>query len=153
MANRGRMIKYNGETKNITAWAKHLGLSNSVLTKRLNAGWSIERALTASLCTRGRKSKATSGFTMPALRDYERHLLGVKRDLIKTLREFIRSQQHQANRRAREFAKDFTVRMEAAGQLPPSVVEDLLIKHRAGAKTFCDPFQTTHSPSREIDFK
>jgi hypothetical protein len=38
---------HKGETKNITQWARHLGMSVATLCARLNElGWSIEKALT-----------------------------------------------------------------------------------------------------------
>ncbi len=39
-----RLITYNGETRNIAEWVKILSIPRSRLVKRLNSGWSIERA-------------------------------------------------------------------------------------------------------------
>jgi hypothetical protein len=40
-------ITYNGETKTLTEWAEHIGISRGGLKERLNKlGWSIEKALT-----------------------------------------------------------------------------------------------------------
>jgi hypothetical protein len=40
-------IKYKGETKNVTQWAKSIGITGALLRQRLTRdGWSIERALT-----------------------------------------------------------------------------------------------------------
>ena len=38
-------IEYNGETKNVTQWAKHLGIHVSVLYSRLSRSWSDEKTL------------------------------------------------------------------------------------------------------------
>lgn len=43
---RQRMITYNGETRNIYGWAAHLGVSESLIRSRLNAGWPIEQVIT-----------------------------------------------------------------------------------------------------------
>lgn len=42
---RCRLIEYNGRTQNLTQWARELSINPNTLTKRLNKGWSIERAL------------------------------------------------------------------------------------------------------------
>lgn len=41
-----RVIEFNGETMTAVQWARKLGMNDSIVSKRLNAGWSIERALT-----------------------------------------------------------------------------------------------------------
>lgn len=41
-----RLITFLGETKNISQWAKEIGISKTVLSYRLSRGWAIERALT-----------------------------------------------------------------------------------------------------------
>lgn len=51
-------ITYNGETLNMTQWAKKTGISRSALKYRLNSGWSIEDALYTPLISNGyRKQK------------------------------------------------------------------------------------------------
>lgn len=40
-----RKLKYKGETKTVTQWAKIMGLSRETLKDRINAGWTIEKAL------------------------------------------------------------------------------------------------------------
>ncbi|MEY8517192.1 AP2 domain-containing protein [Lachnospiraceae bacterium 29-84] len=40
-----RKINYKGETKTITQWAKECGISRETIRDRINAGWSIEKAL------------------------------------------------------------------------------------------------------------
>lgn len=37
-------ITYNGETKTLSQWADHLGMSYSMLEHRINRGWSVEEA-------------------------------------------------------------------------------------------------------------
>jgi hypothetical protein len=39
------MITFNGKTKNLLDWADELGMRDSVLCRRLQRGWTIERAL------------------------------------------------------------------------------------------------------------
>jgi hypothetical protein len=41
-----KFITFNRTTKTITQWARKLGLSNSILTKRFKRGWSIDKSLT-----------------------------------------------------------------------------------------------------------
>ncbi len=42
---RGALLEYNGEAKNICAWAKELGISANTLYGRIyRMGWSIEKA-------------------------------------------------------------------------------------------------------------
>lgn len=42
---RGALLEYNGEAKNICAWAKELGISANTLYGRIyKMGWTIERA-------------------------------------------------------------------------------------------------------------
>jgi hypothetical protein len=49
-----RIITYNGQTKTLSEWAEHIGISYTALKQRINKlGWSIEKALT----TPPRKSK------------------------------------------------------------------------------------------------
>jgi hypothetical protein len=42
-----RNITFNEETMPVTAWAERLGIPNATLHWRLEAGWSLERALTS----------------------------------------------------------------------------------------------------------
>lgn len=44
-----RWLEYGGERLTIAEWAERTGISYTALRQRLNAGWSAERALTASL--------------------------------------------------------------------------------------------------------
>jgi len=37
------LLTYRGKTKNIREWAKHSGLSEGCIQKRLGRGWSVER--------------------------------------------------------------------------------------------------------------
>lgn len=125
-----RLVTFNGETLTITGWSKRTGFSPSVIVKRLDAGWSIERTLTEPLSARGRTKEPS---LIPALRDYERQLLLMQRQLSKSLAEFIRAQHRHNQRMAIEFGKQAEARLQKAAQLPPGVVEDLLKsdQHRA----------------------
>lgn len=40
-----RLVTFNGETRTVTEWARHIGVSPPTLLSRLNGGWSVERAL------------------------------------------------------------------------------------------------------------
>lgn len=40
------LISFNGETKTIAEWERHLGLYSGAIYERLKSGWSIEHALT-----------------------------------------------------------------------------------------------------------
>lgn len=40
-----RMLTFNGETLSLPVWAQRLGLPNDALSRRIRAGWPIERAL------------------------------------------------------------------------------------------------------------
>lgn len=44
-----QLITYNGETHNITEWAKKLNIKRHVIYQRLKANWSIEKALEKGL--------------------------------------------------------------------------------------------------------
>ena len=41
-----RFLTYNGRTVNIAQWAREVGISRGTITGRLNAGWTVEDALT-----------------------------------------------------------------------------------------------------------
>lgn len=43
---RNRMLTYNGKTMSVAAWGRATGLHQAMIVKRLNRGWSTERALT-----------------------------------------------------------------------------------------------------------
>jgi len=42
---RTRLITFHGKTQTVAQWAQQVGLRKSCLLYRLNAGWSVERAL------------------------------------------------------------------------------------------------------------
>lgn len=44
-----RYISFNGETLNITLWAKRIGMNKQTLCERFKKGWSVEKALTTPL--------------------------------------------------------------------------------------------------------
>jgi hypothetical protein len=48
-----RLLTFNEETRTISQWADHLGLTYRIIYRRLKCGWTIEEALT----TKGRPSK------------------------------------------------------------------------------------------------
>ena len=39
------MITFDGQTKNLTEWAKEYGIARKTIRARLNKGWPVERAL------------------------------------------------------------------------------------------------------------
>lgn len=43
---KNRLITYNGETRTLAEWARHLGVDYKNLHHRLNTGWTVERAFT-----------------------------------------------------------------------------------------------------------
>ena len=43
---RGTVIEHNGERMTVGEWARRLDMLDCTLVKRLNLGWSVERALT-----------------------------------------------------------------------------------------------------------
>lgn len=45
-------LTHNGKTQTITQWANELGIKRGTLKSRIERGWSIERALTASVSER-----------------------------------------------------------------------------------------------------
>ena len=42
---RNKFVEYKGEKKTISEWAEQIGMSSTTLWKRLDRGWSVERAL------------------------------------------------------------------------------------------------------------
>jgi len=40
-----RPLAFNGQTQNVSEWARELGLSKNCILYRLSAGWSVDRAL------------------------------------------------------------------------------------------------------------
>jgi hypothetical protein len=42
-----RLITFRGETKTLAQWAAATGLTDAVIRKRIDRGWSVERAMTA----------------------------------------------------------------------------------------------------------
>lgn len=53
-----RMLAFGGRTQCISDWAEELGMSRDTIRKRLNAGWSVERALTETVSHRATNSSA-----------------------------------------------------------------------------------------------
>lgn len=52
---RGLMIKYRGETRNLSGWCEHLNLPQSRTAQRLRNGWSIEEAFETPALKSNRK--------------------------------------------------------------------------------------------------
>lgn len=48
-----RVVTYDGQTRCLTEWAELLGINDGVISRRLNRGWSVERALTEPSKPRG----------------------------------------------------------------------------------------------------
>ena len=46
-----RYLTYNGETLNVSDWAKKIGIKRVTIYKRLNEGWNVEEALTTPIIT------------------------------------------------------------------------------------------------------
>jgi len=46
---RTRNLTFQGETRCLLDWSRKLGINQNTLTKRLNSGWSIERAFTTPI--------------------------------------------------------------------------------------------------------
>lgn len=46
-----RLIEFNGETHNLTEWARITGLDYKLIHGRLSSGWTVERALTTNIKT------------------------------------------------------------------------------------------------------
>jgi hypothetical protein len=40
------IIEFKGVAKNLTEWAKEIGMNKQTLAERINSGWSIEKAIT-----------------------------------------------------------------------------------------------------------
>jgi hypothetical protein len=49
---RKQLLEYKGEKRTVSSWAVRMHMSPQTLTARLNAGWSIKRALTQPLRTK-----------------------------------------------------------------------------------------------------
>ena len=58
-----RIVEFNGEKMNITQWSDMLGINKTTLRERLNAGWSVEDALTRPVRkrTKGYRPSDTRG--------------------------------------------------------------------------------------------
>lgn len=97
MPNHVRKITFQGATKSAVDWSRLIGLSAGVIIKRLDAGWSVERTLTAPLSTRGRKRKTKQGpqMPLPALADYQRDMHAAHRRLSQSVRSFVREIERQ----------------------------------------------------------
>jgi hypothetical protein len=54
-----RYLEHNGKKQSIKAWAEELGLSPSILYRRLSAGFSVERTLVGKRLKCGNKRKFT----------------------------------------------------------------------------------------------
>lgn len=50
---RNRYISYQGETKTLSQWARHLGIKQSTLSRRILSGWPVEKAFTEEVKKHG----------------------------------------------------------------------------------------------------
>ncbi len=46
---RKKLLRFNGKTQTLAAWAKELGISEELVRKRLQRGRTVDEALTAPL--------------------------------------------------------------------------------------------------------
>ena len=44
-----RVLSFNGKSQCLAAWSEEIGIGHATLSQRLEAGWSVERTLTAKL--------------------------------------------------------------------------------------------------------
>lgn len=51
-----RLLTFNGTTRTLSLWARYLGIQVGTLAKRIDAGWSVPKALTISVGLSGPKS-------------------------------------------------------------------------------------------------
>jgi hypothetical protein len=96
------MITFEGATKSVADWSRLTGLSVSLIWKRLKAGWSVERTLTAPLDTRGRKRKpkampeqAGLASSLPVLLNYQRDMHIAHCRLSRSVRAFVCGMEQQ----------------------------------------------------------
>lgn len=53
------LLTYNGKTQTMQQWSEELGLSYAAISKRLSAGWDVERTLSEPNCGTNHKSFIT----------------------------------------------------------------------------------------------
>lgn len=75
---RNHLLTYHGRTMPLEAWAEEIGIASNTLLYRVRRGWTIGRAIRASL----RPRKYTVGDETRTLTEWASHL-GVKRDTLK----------------------------------------------------------------------
>lgn len=94
-----RLIEFKGMSRPVCEWAKLTGISSDTITKRLNLGWSAEEALTRPVGKQGRrpKHKRTQSLAneLPALSDWQRDMHAAHRQLIRSIRSFVRGVEEQ----------------------------------------------------------
>ena len=44
-----RVLSFNGKSQCLAAWSEEIGIRHDTLSRRLGAGWSVERTLTTKL--------------------------------------------------------------------------------------------------------
>lgn len=54
---RNRLITFRGETRSLVSWSNEFGLNRMTIVGRLEAGWSIERALTTPSSKQSRRRR------------------------------------------------------------------------------------------------
>lgn len=57
-----RYLTYNGETHNVTEWAKKLGIKRITLYRRLDKGWTVEEALSTPIDDRKRNLRRNKNY-------------------------------------------------------------------------------------------
>lgn len=94
-----RQIKFNGVSRTVADWARLTGISSDTLTKRLNAGWSVEDAMSKPVGNQGRRSRAVHAtaltHALPALVDWQRDMHAAHRQLTRSIRSFVRGVEEQ----------------------------------------------------------
>jgi hypothetical protein len=94
-----RQIEFNGVTRPVADWARLTGIASDTLTKRLNAGWSVEAALTEPVGKQGRKAMLVPASSLiqalPALVDWQRDMHAAHRQLTRSIRTFVRGVEEQ----------------------------------------------------------
>ncbi|WP_234680800.1 hypothetical protein [Bradyrhizobium monzae] len=94
-----RPIQFNGVSRPLADWARLAGISSDTLTKRLDAGWSVEDALTKPVGKQGRKAMSLPSSSLvhalPALRDWQRDMHAAHRRMTRLARSLIRQMDEQ----------------------------------------------------------
>lgn len=98
-----RQIEFNGVSRPVADWARLTGISSDTITKRLNAGWSVEAALSKPVGKQGRKAFSLPTPTrsrslaqaLPALVEWQRDMHAAHRQMTRSVRLFVRQMEAQ----------------------------------------------------------